>query len=71
MWTQARLAVYITAAFGAGAALIALLGLGSFDKETWMLDLHPFDVRWLATQVTVFVAPVVAWVALKFGWGRK
>lgn len=71
MWTQARLALYITAAFGGAATLIALMGFGTYNKATWMLDLHPFDVRWLAGQVAMFVAPVVASVAVKFGWGKK
>jgi hypothetical protein len=71
MWTQARLTIYITAGLGGLAALIAALGWGTFDKATWMFDPPAFDVRWLATQVTVYVAPFVAWVAVKLGWGKK
>lgn len=71
MWTQARLALYITAAFGGLATLIALMGWGTYDKTTWMLDLHAFDVRWIAGQVAMVVAPIVASIAVKLGWGKK
>jgi hypothetical protein len=71
MWSQARLTLYIIAAFGMAGSLIALLGFGTFDKETWMLDIHPIDVRWLGGQVAGVIAPVVAAVALKLGWGKK
>jgi hypothetical protein len=70
MWSQARLAVYITGALGAAATLLALFGWATFDKETWLLDIHPFDVRLLATQISVFLAPPLAWLALKLGWRK-
>ena len=71
MWTQARITLYIVGAFGAAASLLAVFNLGTYDADTGMFDLHPFDVRWLGTQAALWIAPVVAGIAAKFGWGRK
>ena len=70
MWTQARITLYIAAALGALASLAAVFQLGTYDAETGMFDLHAFDVKWLATQVALWVAPVIAGIAAKLGWGR-
>lgn len=71
MWTQARLTFYIVAAFGMLASFITLIGAGTFDPETWMLTIHPIDVRWLAGQVAGVISPLLAAAALKLGWGTK
>ena len=71
MWSQARLTFYIASFFFVLATLISLLGFGTFDKETWILDIHPIDVRWLSGLAAGVISPAVAAVALKLGWGKK
>lgn len=68
---QTRLTVYITGAFGAMAALAALMGWATYDSTTNLVDIAPFNVVWLGTQVATWVAPPLAWIAVKMGWGRR
>jgi len=70
-WTPARIALYLAGFFGALASIVAVFGLGTYDPATDMLDIHPFNVKWLATQIALWIAPVLATVAAMLGWGKK
>lgn len=70
MWTKARLTIYLTTAFAGVASLLALVGAASFDRATWVLDINPVDVRWLAGFIAGPMASTVATVAVWFKWGK-
>jgi hypothetical protein len=72
MWTTARLTTYITGAAGALGLILAAMGLADFDHATGMIDLAPFNIYILAGLGTPVVAtPVLASLAVLFGWGKK
>jgi len=67
MW-KTRALVYLV---GLGAGGLALAGYADFNAETWMLDIHPFDVREFVLTGAATVGNFVAAVAVWKGWGRK
>ena len=69
-WTAIRAAGYV-AALVIGAVLTAF-NIGSFDPETGMVTLHPFNLYELAAWAWAAMgAPAMAAVAVMRGWGRK
>lgn len=71
MWTNARIAAYLTSAALAGGTLASLAGAADFDSTTGMFDLHPVNIYNLAALAAPAAASVMAAVAALFGWGRK
>lgn len=71
MWTKARLTIYIGAALVGLAMLATVMGLGVYDPETQMFDLHPFNVYYLAGILAGPVSSALAAVAVALGWGGK
>ena len=71
MWTQARITGYLITALGMAGALLTALGWATFDQTTGMIDIGPFNLYWLAAPVAGVVAPIIAAVAAKLGWGAK
>lgn len=71
MWTKARLAGYIGVVFAGLAIIAAALGAGTYDLETGMFDLHPFNVYWFAGLIAGPISAAVAAVAVLFKWGPK
>jgi hypothetical protein len=71
MWTTARLTGYIAAGLGGLAFLLSSFGLASYDATTGMVDLHPFNVNWVAAIVAGPLASAIAAVAVMFKWGRN
>ena len=71
MWTHARITGYILTFFTGIAFLATAIGVGTYDAGTWLFDLHPVDVKWLAGVVAGPVASGIAAVAAWRGWGRK
>ena len=67
MWTG-RLALYI---IGLGAGGLAHAGYADFDPATWMLDIHPFDLREFVLTGAATIGNAVAALAVWKGWGRK
>ena len=51
MLSQARLAVYLTVAFGGGAVILSALGAADYDSATGLLDIHPIDIKQAALVV--------------------
>jgi hypothetical protein len=64
----ARFGIYIGALL---AGIIAMAGYGSFDPETWIFDLHPFNVRDAVLTLTAMVGNGLAAVAAWRGWRGK
>ena len=63
-----RFGVYIGALLAGG---LAMAGLGSFDPETWIFDLHPFNVREAVLTGAMMVGNALAAVAAWRGWRGK
>lgn len=71
MWTQARLATYLTSAAVGIGIILSMLGAADFDKATGMIDLHPVNLYALAAMAAGPLSALLASVAVLFGWGRK
>ena len=65
MWTQARLAAYITAAFAGCAAILSMIGAADYDHATGLFDLHPVNVNWLAG---IIAGPMASGMAAAVLW---
>ena len=68
--TQIRLTAYITAFLGGLAVILSLAGVADYDRATGLLDVHPFNVYWLAG---VIGGPLASGMAAVVLWwqGRK
>ena len=68
--TQIRLTAYLTAFFGGLAVILSLLGAASYDRATGLLDIHPFNVNWLAG---IIAGPLASGMAAVMVWvqGRR
>jgi hypothetical protein len=71
MWTSARLTAYIASAIGGSASLFVMMGLATYDAATGMVDIHPFNITLVAGIVAGPISSALAFIALKFGWGKK
>ena len=68
MWTGSRFLIYLA---GLAAGGLALSGYATFDAQTWMLDIAPFNLReFILTSVTTAGNGLAA-LALWRKWGRK
>lgn len=67
MW-QGRFLIYV---LGLGASGLAMSGYADFNADTWMLDIHPFNLREFALTATAAVGNALAAVASIRGWRRK
>jgi hypothetical protein len=65
-----RPATYLTGAAAAIGMIIALLGWGTFDAETGMIDPAPFNIYLLAAAIPAAFAPLLAFWAWLKGWRR-
>jgi hypothetical protein len=66
--TKGRGWAYLLAA---GAGILALTGYADFDAETWMIDIHPFNLKEFFLTAGTTAGNVLAWLAVWLGWGRK
>ena len=64
----ARFALYLA---GLAAGFFVLIGLADFDTGTWMLDIHPFNLREFVLSLVATVSSGTAAVATWKGWHRK
>lgn len=71
MWTQARITFYLTTAISLAGTLLVALDWATFNAATGMIDFKPFNAYWLAPPVAGVLAPIMAAVAAKLGWGPK
>ena len=71
MWTQARIAFYLTAVLGFVGAALAMAGLATYDPVAQTIDLHPISIPVLVGMVAPAIASALAAVAAFLGWGRK
>ncbi len=67
MWV-ARLGIYV---IGLAAGGLAMAGYASFDPETWVLDIHPFNLREFVLAGAAAVGNGMAALAVVRGWRRK
>lgn len=67
MWTG-RLLIYLA---GLAAGGLALSGYADFDTATWVLDIHPFNLREFLLTGTATIGNGLAALAVWKGWGRK
>lgn len=67
-WTLGRGAIYL---LGLAAGGLALAGYATFDAETWMLDISPFDLKKFVLTIAATVGNGVAALAVWKKWGRK
>ena len=66
--TLTRFLVYIA---GLAAGALALSGYATFDPQTWMLDIAPFNLREFVLTGVTTAGNALAAVAVWRGWGRK
>jgi hypothetical protein len=67
-----RLAVYaIGLAAGVAATWAASQGLGTYDPESGVFDLHPFRVDAVVTTAVATVGNLLAGIAVWRGWGAR
>lgn len=71
MWTNVRIAAYLSSAALAGGTLLSIYGFAEFDSATGMLDIKPINVNSLVALVTPIATSCMAAVAAVFKWGRK
>ena len=70
MWTTVRLTGYIAAGLSGLAFVLSAMGVATYDHATGMVDLHPFNVNWVAAMVAGPMASAIAAVAVMFKWGK-
>ncbi len=66
--TKSRGAFYV---LGLGAGILALTGYADFDPETWMIDIHPFNLKEFVLTGMTTAGNALAGLAVWRGWGRK
>jgi hypothetical protein len=66
--TKGRGLIYIA---GLIAGALALAGYADFDPATWMIDIHPFNLREFLLTGTTTAGNLLAAVAVFRGWGKK
>ena len=66
--TAGRGAIYLA---GLAAGVLALSGYATFDSETWVLDIHPFNLREFMLTGATTAGNALAAIAVMRGWGRK
>ncbi len=66
--TKGRGLIYLA---GLACGVLALSGYADFDRETWMLDIHPFNVKEFVLTAGTTVGNALAALAVWRGWGRK
>ncbi len=71
VWTNVRIAGYLTTIAVAGGTLLSIFGAADFDRTSGMLDVHPINLYNAAALAAPIVASTVAAVAAILGWGRK
>lgn len=71
MNANTRLTFYLTGFFGLLAAGLVMIGAADYDPVTWTLDIHAFDIRWLASWGAGLLSTGIAAIANILGWGRK
>ena len=67
-WTKSRGLFYLLA-LGAGG--LALSGYADFDPQTWMLDIHPFNLKEFALTGMTTAGNALAGLAVWRKWGVK
>lgn len=71
MWTQARIAFYLTAILCFIGAALAMAGLATYDPVAQTIDPHPISIPVLVGFLAPAVASALAAVAAFFRWGAK
>jgi hypothetical protein len=71
MWTPARITVYVTAILMGVGALLATLGLATYDPVAQTIDPHPISIPVAAGLIAPVIAAGLAAVAAFLRWGRK
>ncbi len=67
MW-MARQGLYLIGILAGG---MALAGYATFDPQTWMLDIQPFNLREFVLTGAATSGNVLAALAVWRRWGRK
>ncbi len=71
MWTKARITVYLTVLLGGIGALLASLGLATYDPVAQTIDPNPISIPVVVGIVAPLLATGLAAIAAMLGWGRK
>ena len=66
--TTSRGLIYVA---GLGAGLLALAGYADFDPETWVIDIHPFNLKEFFLTGATTAGNALAALAVWRGWWRK
>lgn len=64
LFAKGRFALYLA---GAAAGFMALSGYATFDPETWLLDIHPFNLKEFVLTAATTGGNAVAAVAVYTG----
>lgn len=71
MWTQARIAFYLTTLLGGIGAFLAVIGWATYDPVANTIDLHPISVPVVVGMIAPVLSSALAAVAAALGWGKK
>jgi hypothetical protein len=71
MWTQARIAFYITSGLAGLGTVLAMSGLATYDATAQTIDLAPISIPAIVGVVAPTAASALAAIAASLGWGRK
>lgn len=71
MWTQGRIALYLTSMLAGLGTILAMSGLATYDATAQTIDLAPISIPVVVGVVAPTLASGLAAVAAFFGWGRK
>lgn len=66
--TKSRGLLYVIAA---GAGFLALAGYADFDPQTWVIDIHPFNLKEFVLTSATTAGNALAALAVWRKWGQK
>ena len=71
MWTNGRIAFYLTAGLAGLGTILAMAGWADYDATAQTIDIAPINIPVVVGVVAPTLASGLAAVAAWLGWGRK
>jgi hypothetical protein len=71
MWTQGRIALYLTSMLAGLGTILAMSGWATYDATAQTIDIAPISIPVVVGVVAPTLASGLAAVAAFLGWGRK
>ncbi len=71
MWTQARIAFYLTSLLAGLGVILSMAGWAAYDAEAQTIDIAPISIPVVVGVIAPTLASGLAAVAAALGWGKK